>query len=207
MINLVSLRTFSCPQFYKPVTGQVLYFATQYNRWTSYIREIPKFKDLGFWTKRSNPAQCVTSPWRPLNAMLRWPFRKNLRHTVRSLLKFIYSEKATKFCKISTLLLSYVVPIKSKVEILKNFVAFSECMNFNRGCTMMGKIILPRQLKFKYSKKTTQLWHIGRFQMVDLIKLNGSKTSYFTMKSYFYKSLMREGFKTFYFQPLTSWRL
>ena len=27
--------------------------------------------------------------------------------------KFIYSEKATKFCEISTLLLSYVVPVKS----------------------------------------------------------------------------------------------
>ena len=43
---------------------------------------------------------------------------------------FIYSEKATKFCEISTLLLSYVVPVKSKVEISQNFVAFSECMNF-----------------------------------------------------------------------------
>ena len=47
-------------------------------------------------------------------------------------LKFIYSEKATKFCKISTLLLSYVVPVKSKVEISQNFVAFSEYMNFNK---------------------------------------------------------------------------
>ena len=46
------------------------------------------------------------------------------------LLKFIYSEKATKFCEISTLLLSYVVPVKSKVKILQNFVAFSEYMNF-----------------------------------------------------------------------------
>ena len=45
-------------------------------------------------------------------------------------LKFIYSEKATKFCKISTLLLSYVVPVKIKVEISQNFVAFSEFMNF-----------------------------------------------------------------------------
>ena len=45
-------------------------------------------------------------------------------------LKFIYSEKATKFCEIFTLLLSYVVPVKSKVEILQNFVAFSEYMNF-----------------------------------------------------------------------------
>ena len=44
--------------------------------------------------------------------------------------KFIYSEKATKFCKISTLLLSYVVPVKSKVDISQNFVAFSEYMNF-----------------------------------------------------------------------------
>ena len=47
-----------------------------------------------------------------------------------SLLKLIYSEKATKLCEISTLVLSYVEPIKSKVEILQNFVAFSECMNF-----------------------------------------------------------------------------
>ena len=45
--------------------------------------------------------------------------------------KFIYSEKATKFCKIFTLLLSYVVPVKSKVKISQNFVAFSEYMNFN----------------------------------------------------------------------------
>ena len=46
-------------------------------------------------------------------------------------LKFIYSEKFTKFCKISTLLLSYVVLVKSKVEILQNFMAFSKYMNFN----------------------------------------------------------------------------
>ena len=39
-------------------------------------------------------------------------------------LKFIYSEKVTKFCEIFTLLLSYVVPVKSKVKILQNFVAF-----------------------------------------------------------------------------------
>ena len=48
-----------------------------------------------------------------------------------SKLKFIYSEKAIKCCEISILLLSYVVPIKSKVEILQNFVAFSEYINFN----------------------------------------------------------------------------
>ena len=35
------------------------------------------------------------------------------------LLKFIYSEKAVKFCKISTLLLSYVVPVKRLRKILR----------------------------------------------------------------------------------------
>ena len=40
------------------------------------------------------------------------------------ILKFIYSEKATKFCEISTIDLSYVVPVKFTVEISQNFVAF-----------------------------------------------------------------------------------
>ena len=47
-------------------------------------------------------------------------------------LKFICSEKDTKFCEIFTLLLSYVVPVKSKVKISQYFVAFSEYMNFKR---------------------------------------------------------------------------
>ena len=42
----------------------------------------------------------------------------------------MYSEKATKFCEIFTLLLSYVVPVKIKVKISQNFMAFSEYMNF-----------------------------------------------------------------------------
>ena len=40
--------------------------------------------------------------------------------------KFIYPEKATKSCEIFTLFLSYVVSVKSKMEILANFIAFSE---------------------------------------------------------------------------------
>ena len=46
------------------------------------------------------------------------------------LLKFIFSKKATKFCKISTLDLSHVVTVKYTVEISHNFVAISESMNF-----------------------------------------------------------------------------
>ena len=50
------------------------------------------------------------------------------------LVKFIYSEKATKCFEIFTLLLFYVVPFKSKVKISQNFVAFSEYMNFTFWC-------------------------------------------------------------------------
>ena len=57
--------------------------------------------------------------------------------------KFIYSEKATKFCEIFTLLLYYVVPVKSKVKILQNFVAFSEDMNF----TVRFQSRLPKSRK------------------------------------------------------------
>ena len=48
----------------------------------------------------------------------------------KALLKFIYSKKATKFCKIFTLLLTVCTAVKSKGKISQNFVAFSEYMNF-----------------------------------------------------------------------------
>ena len=60
------------------------------------------------------------------------------------MLKFIYSEKATKFCEISTNYLSYVLPVKIKVEILQNFVAFSENMNFNKECKLILRYVLFR---------------------------------------------------------------
>ena len=40
--------------------------------------------------------------------------------------KFIYSEKATKFCEFYTVDLSNVATVKSAIEILPKFVAFSE---------------------------------------------------------------------------------
>jgi hypothetical protein len=59
------------------------------------------------------------------------PYRLYLG-TYFSSLKFIYSKKVTKFCEISMVDLSYVVPVKSKVEISQNIVAFSEYMNFKK---------------------------------------------------------------------------
>ena len=52
------------------------------------------------------------------------------RKKYSELLKFIYSEKATKFCEIFPLLLTTVHTVKSKRKISQNFVAFSEYMNF-----------------------------------------------------------------------------
>ena len=54
-----------------------------------------------------------------------------LPHSLHAL-KFVLSKKATKFSKISTLLLSTVHTDKSKVDISQNFLAFSEYMNFKK---------------------------------------------------------------------------
>ena len=68
-----------------------------------------------------------------------WKMRLHVRDCVtlkikkiENSLKFIYSEKATKFCEISTVDLSYVVPVKYTVEIPQTFVAFSEYIDFKR---------------------------------------------------------------------------
>ena len=64
--------------------------------------------------------------------------------------KFIYSEKATKFCEIFTLLLTTVHTVKRKVKISQNFVAFSEYMNF--AYAIMNKIgkIMAQFAPFSY---------------------------------------------------------
>ena len=65
------------------------------------------------------------------------------------MVKLIYSEKITKFCEISTLLLTGTTEDKSKMEILRNFVAFSEYMNFNKSATTKCCFFPPKGLLFK----------------------------------------------------------
>ena len=57
-------------------------------------------------------------------------FYKEQVYVLYRYLKFIYSEKATKFCEIFTLHMTVCTVVKNKVKILQNFVAFSEYMNF-----------------------------------------------------------------------------
>ena len=68
--------------------------------------------------------------------------------------QFIYSEKATKFYEISTVDSSYVVPVKSTMEISQNFVAFSKYLNFTN--------FLSNSLKKSY--KPDDLCHISYLQ-------------------------------------------
>ena len=68
------------------------------------------------------------------------------------LLKFIYSEKATKFCNFFPLLLTECTVVKSKVKISQNFVAFSEYMKFKIHKFWEGhKILQNLHLTFDYS--------------------------------------------------------
>ena len=67
-----------------------------------------------------------------------------------TLLKFIYFEKATTFCKISALDLSCVVTVKFTAEISQNFGAFSKYMNFTyRTCSWHVKLKLEKLRPFE----------------------------------------------------------
>ena len=61
-----------------------------------------------------------------------WILANSKQDQYFSVIKFIYYEKVTKICEISTLLLSVCTVDKSKVEISQNFVAFSDYTNFTK---------------------------------------------------------------------------
>ena len=64
-------------------------------------------------------------------------------------LKFIYSEKATKFREISTIDLTGTTQDKCRVEISQNFVDFSEYMNFTRENIYCSKVVTTEAKKIK----------------------------------------------------------
>ena len=83
------------------------------------------------------------------------------------LIKFIYSEKATNFCKISTVDLSDVVTIKYMVEISQNLVAFSEYMNFKflyLGSKKGNVLIKTKKYIYRSRKKLFQIHKFIRFE-------------------------------------------
>ena len=88
------------------------------------------------------------------------------------MLKFTYSEKATKFCKISALLLSYVVPIKSKLDISQNFVAFLEFTNFkarNQKDFLTALGILGIRIRMHKQRFGTMFFRFKRNKKVEVM--------------------------------------
>ena len=78
--------------------------------------------------------------------------------------KFIYSEKATKFYEISIVDLSYLVQVKSTVEILKNFVAFSEYMNFITRVTLMWRVCVWNKYRVLHTTLLCSKWRCNQRQ-------------------------------------------
>ena len=69
------------------------------------------------------------------------------------LLKFIYSEKATKILRNLHLIFDCMyLCIKSKVNIWQNFVAFSEYMNFKYKGKKIAAYLGPKAKLGKYSR-------------------------------------------------------
>ena len=72
---------------------------------------------------------------------LKTEFRpKSLTYWWYKMVKFIYSEKVTKFCEIFTLFLTTVQTAKIKVKILQNFVAFSEYMKWKTYLLLLATL-------------------------------------------------------------------
>ena len=123
-------------------------------------------------------------------------------------LKFIYSEKATNFCEIFTLLLTGITQDKIKVKFSQNFVAFSECLknsylisNYPKNPFQMGEhngllhsfldiLFLPPLNYFhqyhrdSYNEDSTWYDAIWDFEVFSIIPQNYHITFFFNTSIY-----------------------
>ena len=107
-----------------------------------------------------------------------WPRKKTFKMPLM-LLKFNYSEKATKIYEIFTLTVCTVV--KSKGKILQNFVAFSEYMNFinsSRLCSLLAVSILYFEKKNRNRLlECLKIRQFDTYQIAFLMRNQGHKSS------------------------------
>ena len=111
--------------------GYLLYIATKHKKkGTKWWSAIISFGQASWFMSQKRPKNVLS--WNGQRIIKTESVKKiKAVYITRSEhLKFIYSEKATRFCEISTLLLTACTVVKRKVEISQNFVAFSEYMNF-----------------------------------------------------------------------------
>ena len=133
-----------CPQHINSANGKPFYFIfpislSQFNP----LKIVQPIHNLLLASEHSaNICACMCSckelffPWLPDDCLMTaWWLPDDYLMTTwwlsnDDLVKFIYSEKATKFCEIFPLLLTVCTAVKSKGKISQNFVAFSKYMNF-----------------------------------------------------------------------------
>ena len=89
------------------------------------------------------------------------PFHLNLT----GFLKTIYSEKATKFCEI---LLLTAVKVRGRFR-KKNFVAFSEYMNFKRKKAFVGCLFSPSKIFSTHCDKLCWLALVSRHNICSIM--------------------------------------
>ena len=89
------------------ISRYLLYYTTISIQWAIFKKKLwwRKFSDIQVFKSKDQHCTELT------------PDQFIFLNQTEDMVMFIYSEKATKFCEISTLILSYVVPVKSKVEI------------------------------------------------------------------------------------------
>ena len=91
------------------------------------------------------------------------------------MLKLIYSEKDTKFCKIVPLILIVCTVVKSKGKISQNFSAFSEYMNFKDKIKLVWlcktKSERSRSSRVRYWKNFTVYWLTVQIRLKSITNL------------------------------------
>ena len=105
-------------------------------------------------------------------------------------LKFIYSEKATKFYEISSVDLTVTTQDKSTVEISQKFVAFSEYMNFTLFIVLVINLMLKKN-------GFTSFWFFGKVFSYGQCKLERQLANLMRLKNNFVRpGLLLAGFQT-----------
>ena len=125
-----------------------------------------KFQGLGFLKFFKKISKSIQRTFWHLLKLMSCLALNCAHHIISSKLKFIYSEKATKVCKISTLLLS---TIHTMVEIPQNFVAFSEYMNFSNvkiNLEIFLKLLWPSQNVWTWKGRNWFFFKLGGDQFL-----------------------------------------
>ena len=103
--------------------------------------------------------------------------------------------------KIFTLLLSYVVPVKSKVKISQNFVAFSEYMNFTIADVLYGRPLFTKAENHQDERKKSWFFlYLAPASLNECLSL-----CFLTLKMTFYAVMHQSFYGNIHIQIYPKW--